>query len=259
MGFLHRGHAALIRRSAAECDVTAVTVFVNPLQFGPGEDFDRYPRDLGADVSAATDAGADLLFAPAVDEMYPDGPPQVTVSVTGPLVEGLEAATRPGHFDGVATVVAKLFNVAGPCRAYFGEKDHQQLEVVRRLVADLAFPVEVVGCPTVREDDGLACSSRNARLSPAERAAATVLHRALTTGATAVAAGECDPAMVRDLVAAVVAKEPLATLDYAEAVPSAGGFRLLVAARFGDVRLIDNLHTDSRNTDSRNTDTRESS
>ncbi len=235
MGALHEGHASLIRRSAAECDVTAVTVFVNPLQFGPSEDLDSYPADLPADIAAATAAGAELLFAPPVDDMYPDGPPGVTFHVAG--VDSLEGASRPGHFDGVATVVAKLFNLAGPCRAYFGEKDWQQLGVVRRLAADLSFPVEVVGCPTVREPDGLACSSRNARLSPAERSAATVLYRALTTAATAVAAGECDPQVVRRLMANIVAKEPLASLDYAEALPD----RLLVAARFGHVRLIDNL------------------
>ena len=172
-------------------------------------------------MAVAEEAGAGLIFAPPVDDMYPDGPPGVTVHVAG--VDVLEGASRPGHFDGVATVVAKLFNLAGPCRAYFGEKDWQQLGVVRRLAADLSFPVEVVGCPTVREPDGLACSSRNARLSPAERAAAT--------------AGECDPEVIRRLMANIVAKEPLASLDYAEARPD----RLLVAARFGLVRLIDNL------------------
>jgi pantoate--beta-alanine ligase len=235
MGFLHEGHASLIRRSAAECDVTAVTVFVNPLQFSPSEDLDSYPADLDHDVAVAGDAGAHVLFAPPVDDMYPGGPPGVTVHVDG--VDTLEGASRPGHFDGVATVVAKLFNLAGPCRAYFGEKDWQQLEVVRRLGADLSFPVEVVGCPTVREPDGLACSSRNVRLSPAEREAATVLYRALTTAALAVAAGECDPEVVRRLMVNIVAKEPLATLDYAEFLPD----RLLIAAKVGGVRLIDNL------------------
>src|SRR5687768_10940613 len=159
MGALHEGHASLIRRSGAECDLTAVTVFVNPLQFGPSEDFATYPRDLAADVDRAAVAGAGLLFAPPVEDMYPDGTPAVRVAVAGEDV--LEGASRPGHFDGVATVVAKLFNLAGPCRAYFGEKDWQQLRVVRRLVADLSFPVEVVACPTVREAGGLALSSRN--------------------------------------------------------------------------------------------------
>jgi pantoate--beta-alanine ligase len=221
MGALHEGHVSLIRRAAAECDVTAVTVFVNPLQFGPSEDFATYPRDLSADVDVAAAAGAGLLFAPSVEDMYPERP-TVTVSVAGEDV--LEGAARPGHFDGVATVVAKLFNLAGPCRAYFGEKDWQQLRVVRRLVADLSFPVEVVACPIVREADGLALSSRNVRLSPAEREAATVLYRALTS--------HPDRRMVD-----VVAEEPLASLDYAEVLPD----RLVIAARVGSVRLIDNL------------------
>jgi pantoate--beta-alanine ligase len=222
MGALHEGHASLIRRAAAECDVAAVSVFVNPLQFGPSEDFVTYPRDLDADVVVASAAGANVVFAPPIDDMYPDGAPAVTVHVAGEDV--LEGASRPGHFDGVATVVAKLFNLAGPCRAYFGEKDWQQLRVVRRLVADLSFPVEVVACPTVREADGLALSSRNVRLSPEERRAATVLYRALTAY----------PA--RDM-ADVVAEESLATLDYAEVLPD----RLVIAARIGGVRLIDNV------------------
>jgi pantoate--beta-alanine ligase len=220
MGALHEGHASLIRRSAAECDLTAVTVFVNPLQFGPNEDLATYPRNLDADVEVAAGAGAGALFAPSVSEMYPEQP-AVTVHVAGEDV--LEGAARPGHFDGVATVVAKLFNLAGPCRAYFGEKDWQQLRVVRRLVHDLSFPVDVVACPTVRDADGLALSSRNARLSAEERRPATVLHRALT-------------AYPARAMADVVAEEPLATLDYAEVV----GDRLLIAARIGDVRLIDN-------------------
>ena len=222
MGALHAGHASLIRRSAVECDLTAVTVFVNPLQFGPSEDFASYPRDLTTDIDVAGAAGAGLLFAPPVEEMYPDGAPAVTVHVAGEDV--LEGASRPGHFDGVATVVAKLFNLAGPCRAYFGEKDWQQLRVVRRLVADLSFPVEVVGCPTVRDDDGLALSSRNVRLSAEERRAATVLYRALRAYPTRP-------------MADVVAEEPLATLDYAEVLAD----RLVIAARIGGVRLIDNL------------------
>jgi len=235
MGALHRGHGSLIRSAVAQCDVTAVTVFVNPLQFGPTEDYGSYPRDLPRDVEVASRAGADLVFAPPVDDMYPAGPPTVTVHVAG--VDTMEGASRPGHFDGVATVVAKLLNLSGPCRAYFGEKDWQQLGVVRGLATDLSFPVEVVGCATVRESDGLACSSRNARLSREERTAATVLYRALSTGATAMMAGECDLAVVRQLIVNMVAKEPLAALDYAEALPD----RLLVAARIGSVRLIDNM------------------
>ena len=251
MGALHDGHASLIRRSAAECDLTAVTVFVNPLQFeqsefGPSEDFATYPRDLSADVGVAAAAGAGLLFAPPVEDMYPGwaraaqqsgrhGAPAVSVAVAGEDV--LEGAARPGHFDGVATVVAKLFNLAGPCRAYFGEKDWQQLRVVRRLVADLSFPVEVVACPIVRDDDGLALSSRNVRLSAEERRAATVLYRALRAGVAARTAGEVDSEPVRRIMVDTVASEPLVTLDYAEVLPD----RLLVAARVGSVRLIDNM------------------
>jgi pantoate--beta-alanine ligase len=235
MGALHEGHASLIRRSAGECDLTAVTVFVNPLQFGPSEDFATYPRNLAADVEVAAGAGAGLLFAPPVEDVYPEGAPAVSVAVAGEDV--LEGAARPGHFDGVATVVAKLFNLAGPCRAYFGEKDWQQLRVVRRLVADLSFPVEVVACPTVRGADGLALSSRNARLSAEERRAATVLYRALQAGVAARMAGERNPVTIRRVMVDTVAAEPLAVLDYAEAQPD----RLLVAARVGSVRLIDNM------------------
>jgi pantoate--beta-alanine ligase len=248
MGALHDGHLSLVERAAAECDAVAVTVFVNPLQFGPGEDFAAYPRDLDRDVALAGRAGAAVVFAPPVEEMYA-GPVLTTVTVAE-LSEPLEGAARPGHFDGVATVVAKLFAVAGACRAYFGEKDFQQLAVVRRLAADLSFPVEVVGCPTVRAADGLALSSRNAYLTGEERAAAPVLHRALLAGAAAVLAGETDPAAVADLVAAIVDAEPLVALEYTAAVDAAtlrtppvlaGDLRLLVAARIGRARLIDNL------------------
>ena len=247
MGALHDGHLSLIRRSAAECDVTAVTIFVNPLQFGPSEDLATYPRDLESDLGKAAEAGAGLVFAPSVAEMYPEGA-TTTVAVDGP-VDVLEGASRPGHFAGVATVVAKLFNLAGPCRAYFGEKDWQQLVVVRRLARDLSFPVEVVGCPTVREPDGLACSSRNVRLGAEERRAATVLHRGLAEGARVVEAGERDPDVVTRRLADVVSSEPLVRLDYAALRRAAdlapvdrleGDLRLLVAARVGGTRLIDN-------------------
>ncbi len=239
MGALHEGHLSLVRRAAAECEVVALTVFVNPLQFSPGEDLDSYPRDLERDSRMAAAAGADFLFAPSVAEMYP-GEMRTSVVVSG-VAEGMEATSRPGHFAGVATVVAKLFAIAGACRAYFGEKDHQQLDVVRRMAADLSFPVEVVACPTVRERDGLAMSSRNGRLSFEERRAATVLYRALGTGAALVEAGEDDPAVVGRAMARVISEEPLASTDYAEARQDDGGWRLFVAARFGGTRLIDNL------------------
>ena len=249
MGALHDGHTSLIRRAADECDVTLVTVFVNPLQFGPGEDLARYPRDLDGDAAVATGAGADLIFAPPVGEMYPE-PPVVRVDVGGGLADRLEGATRPGHFSGVATVVAKLFAIAGECRAYFGEKDYQQLLVVKRLAADLSFPVDVVGCPIIREPDGLALSSRNAYLSADEGRAATVLSRALRA---ASASPERDAARLRAQMAATVAEEPLVRLDYAEVtdaatlepiddVPAgARRARLLIAAWVGPTRLIDNM------------------
>jgi pantoate--beta-alanine ligase len=247
MGFLHDGHASLMRAADRDCDVVVASIFVNPLQFGPTEDLAAYPRDLAGDTALAEANGVDVLFVPEVQEMYPV-PVATTVSVAG-VSAGLEGRTRPTHFDGVATVVSKLFSIVGPCRAYFGEKDFQQLAVVRRMALDLSMPVEVVGCPTGRADDGLALSSRNVYLSPEERAAAPVLHQALVLGQEAIAAGERDPAAIRRLMAAHIQAEPLAELDYAEVVdaatfevpdPLAGTLRLLVAARFGSARLIDN-------------------
>ncbi|HUP86333.1 MAG TPA: pantoate--beta-alanine ligase [Acidimicrobiales bacterium] len=233
MGYLHDGHASLMRRAREECDVVAATIFVNPLQFGATEDLSTYPRDLEGDSQLASSCGVDHLFAPEEVEMYPSGRDGVltNVHVGGPS-EGLEGASRPAHFDGVATVVAKLLNIAGACRAYFGEKDWQQLLVVRRLVHDLSFAVDVVGCPIVREGDGLAMSSRNVHLSAEQRTAATVLHRALLAGRSAAATGDPESAMRR-----VVALEPLAVLEYAAVRDG----RLLIAARFGSTRLIDNL------------------
>jgi pantoate--beta-alanine ligase len=252
MGALHRGHTALVGQAASECDTVAVSIFVNPTQFAETADLTNYPRTLGADVDAAGAAGAALVFAPTVDEMYPGwpSPPATTVSVRG-LAARWEGASRPGHFDGVATVVVKLLSGAGRCRTYFGEKDFQQLAVVRRATADLSLPVTVVGCPTVREADGLALSSRNVRLGPDERAAAPVLHRALCVGSAVLAAGG-DRAAVERAMAAEVAAEPLVALDYAALVdardlePAADlgddrPLRLLIAATVGPVRLIDNL------------------
>ena len=251
MGALHAGHTSLIARARAECDVVVVTIFVNPLQFGDPDDIAAYPRTLDHDLACA-EAGADVVFVPSVREMYPSWPdsPATTVSVRG-VSEAWEGASRPGHFDGVATVVAKLFSVAGRCRAYFGLKDFQQLAVVRQLTEDLALPVEVVGCPIVREPDGLAFSSRNVRLSPAERTAATVLSRALAAGRAVLAGGERSSVSVRAAMRAVVETEPLVDLDYAAVVDARtladpahvgdlAGVRLLIAARVGPVRLIDN-------------------
>ena len=248
MGYLHDGHASLIRAARAETDVVVTSIFVNPLQFAANEDLADYPRDLERDLEIAADAGCDLVFAPPVEEMYPQ-PVLTTVSVAE-ISAPMEGITRPTHFAGVATVVAKLFGIVGPCRAYFGEKDWQQLAVVRRMAADLSLPVTVVGVETRREPDGLAMSSRNVYLTDDERAAAPVLHRALRAGAAAVLGGETDPGRVADLVAAVIDDAPLGTLDYAAAVDATtlatpavleGEIRLLTAVRFGAARLIDNI------------------
>jgi pantoate--beta-alanine ligase len=252
MGALHAGHLSLMRRARTECEVVAVSIFVNPLQFGDPGDMAAYPRTLPRDLALCAEAGVDIVFAPPVTEMYPHWPAPVatSVSVSG-VSEAWEGASRPGHFDGVATVVAKLFSIAGPGRAYFGEKDFQQLAVVRRMVADLSLPMEVIGCPTVREEDGLALSSRNVRLSAEERRAAVVLSRALAAGRAALAEGVRSPATLTGVMRGVVAGQPLVTLDYAVAVdagtlvePADVGdvpaLRLLVAAQVGPVRLIDN-------------------
>lgn len=248
MGYLHAGHASLMDAARADTDVVVTSIFVNPLQFAPNEDLDAYPRDLSGDTALAAEHGVDVLFVPTTSEMYP-APIRTTVSVDG-VSQGFEGRTRPTHFDGVATVVTKLFSIVGPCQAYFGEKDFQQLAVVRQLVADLSMPVTVVGCPTVREADGLAMSSRNAYLTAEERAAAPVLHQALQTGKAAIEGGERDPDAVVAAMEAVVAAEPLAELDYAAVVdaatfevphPLSGTLRLLAAARFGKARLLDNL------------------
>jgi pantoate--beta-alanine ligase len=248
MGYLHDGHVSLMRQARDEADVVVASIFVNPLQFGPREDLAAYPRDLARDTALSQAAGVDLLFVPDVAEMYPV-PVLTTVSVAG-VSEPLEGEARPTHFAGVATVVAKLFAIVGPCRAYFGAKDFQQVAVVRRMVADLSLPVDVVACPTQRELDGLALSSRNVYLTPAEREAAPVLYTALRAGAATIAAGERDAAAVRELMAGIIQAEPLAELDYAAVVdadsflvpdPLTGNLRLLVAVRFGRARLIDNV------------------
>jgi pantoate--beta-alanine ligase len=253
MGALHAGHVSLMTRARGECDVVAVSIFVNPLQFGDPEDIAHYPRTLDRDVEVCAEAGVDLVFAPSVREMYPNWPAPVatTVSVTG-VSEGWEGASRPGHFDGVATVVSMLLSIAGPCRAYFGEKDFQQLAVVRQMVSDLSMPVDVVGCPIVREQDGLALSSRNVRLSAEERRAAVVLSRALATGRALIERGVDSSSIVAEAMRQVVESEPLVRLDYAVAVghtdlvarqviEDPAMVRLLIAADVGPVRLIDNL------------------
>jgi pantoate--beta-alanine ligase len=249
MGYLHRGHLSLVARALEECGFVAVSIFVNPLQFGPAEDLASYPRDLDHDVAECERAGVDVVFAPSEDEMYPAGRPEVTID-PGPLGERLEGAGRPGHFRGVGTVVAKLFGLVGPSRAYFGEKDAQQLAVLRRMVRDLDLPVEVVGCPTVREEDGLALSSRNAYLSPEERAAATCLYEALARAAWLAEGGETDAHVLKAEMAKRIGMEPLARIEYVAVVDEGtfeevdrlrGPSRALVAAGFGKARLIDNV------------------
>jgi pantoate--beta-alanine ligase len=248
MGFLHEGHASLMRRARVENDVVLVSIFVNPLQFLPGEDFEAYPRNLDSDLAVCAGEGVDLVFHPSVEEMYPE-PTTFTVTL-GPIGEILEGKTRPGHFDGVATVVAKLFNIAGACRAYFGEKDAQQLVVIRRLVRQFDFPVEVIGCPTVREPGGLAMSSRNVYLTDGERAVAIVLKRALDQGARLIQEGERSAAKVQESMATTIRFEPEAKLDYAACVDPEtlegwgevdASALLLVAAWVGKARLIDNM------------------
>jgi pantoate--beta-alanine ligase len=249
MGALHQGHGRLLKAARSECEFVVASIFVNPLQFGSGEDLAAYPRPAERDRAVAASLGCDLLFTPGEPEMYPAGPPEVTVD-PGPLGERLEGAARPGHFRGVLTVVAKLADMVGPCRAYFGEKDAQQLALVRRMVADLDMPVAVAAVPTVREIDGLALSSRNTFLGPEERRAAPALFDALSTAAALVRRGERDADALRAEMAKRIGAEPLAKLDYVaivdnetwEDVREVGGpARALVAARVGPARLIDNL------------------
>jgi pantoate--beta-alanine ligase len=247
MGYLHEGHLSLMRRAVSENGFVVATIFVNPLQFGAGEDLSSYPRDPEGDAAKALSAGVSLLFSPPPEEMYP-GEVHTSVQVAG-VSSAMEGASRPTHFAGVATVVAKIFSIVGKSKAYFGEKDYQQLAVIRTMTADLSIPVDVIGCPIVREPDGLAMSSRNAYLDPTGRAAAPILRRALRAGADAIADGERDGDAVRDLMRAVVAEEPLAQLDYVEVAdpvtlePLARvdeGTRLFGAVRIGTTRLIDN-------------------
>lgn len=254
MGYLHVGHMALARRARAENDVVVATIFVNPLQFGANEDLARYPRDLARDQAMLEAEGVDFLFAPTVADMYPR--PMETVVDVPKLGSELEGAVRPGHFAGVATVVTKLFNIAQPDRAYFGEKDFQQLAIIRRMAGDLTQPVTVIGVPTVREADGLACSSRNVYLSAEERAAAVVVPRALEAAEALVAAGETDPKRLEAEVRAFIAREPLAAAEVVavrdpETLAEVGqiGERpvlLLLFVRFGGTKLLDNRVIDPK-------------
>lgn len=248
MGALHAGHLSLFEAARHRCDAVVASVFVNPTQFDDPEDLRRYPRDLEADAEVAAGSGVDFLFAPEVADLYP-GERVVSVRIGGPLAELYEARSRPGHFAGVATVVAKLLWLVGPCTAFFGEKDFQQLLVVRRVAEELCRGVEVVGCPIVREADGLAMSSRNVLLSAEERRAATVLRRALSAADLAYRSAERDAAVLGERMMATLASEPLAEVDYAAVVDGSDlsgigeagpGSRAIVAVRIGSVRLIDN-------------------
>ena len=248
MGSLHEGHLSLVRRAQAECDAVAVSIFVNPTQFAPGEDYGTYPRTFEADCAALKAAGVSLLFAPSAEEMYPAG--ATTFVEVADLGDRLDGASRPGHFRGVATIVAKLFNVVGPDRAYFGQKDAAQLAVIRHMVRDLNFPVEVVGCPIVREPDGLAMSSRNVYLSSEERERALVLHRSLESAEREFHAGEHSAAQLSKTARKVIADEPQVRLDYLEIVDPetlepvahiAKPALVAVAAYVGPTRLIDNV------------------
>ncbi len=248
MGFLHAGHLSLVRRAGEDCKHVAVSIFVNPTQFGPNEDLTKYPRDLQRDLSLLEEAGVDLVWTPTPEIMYPPGfQSWVTVEA---LTLPLEGAVRPGHFRGVTTVVAKLFNAVQADRAYFGQKDAQQAAVIRRMASDLNFPVEVLICPTVREPDGLALSSRNTYLNPEERRAATVLYRALTAARAAYESGQRDAQALRQLVTNTIAAEPLARLQYVscadfdtlqEQEQLTGKALLSLAVFMGKTRLIDNF------------------
>ncbi len=233
MGALHAGHEALIRRAQAECDVVVASIFVNPAQFGPGEDLERYPRDEPRDAALAESWGVDHLFIPSPEEMYPEGF-ATWVEVEG-LADELEGAARPGHFRGVATVCLKLFNIVRPDRAYFGQKDAQQAAVLELMVRDLNLPLEIRVVPTVREADGLALSSRNAYLSASEREAAAALPRALAAGA------EAGTERAAEVARAALAEEPRLAPDYVEVARLNGRVYLLAAARIGSTRLIDNV------------------
>lgn len=248
MGYLHEGHKSLITKSVSMNDKTVVSVFVNPIQFGKNEDLDKYPRDLERDTKLVSDAGADLIFNPEPKEMYPE---HFTTSVnTTEVTEYLCGAKRPVHFGGVCTVLTKLFNIVSPDRAYFGQKDAQQLAVVKRFVRDLNFDIEIIGCPIIREDDGLAKSSRNTYLSPEERKAAVILSKSLKVGKDLILNGERDSAKVIDAITKVLYTEPLARVDYVSIVDNTniqpiskikGEVLVAIAVYIGTTREIDNF------------------
>jgi pantoate--beta-alanine ligase len=254
MGYLHAGHRSLLETAREQTDTVVLSIFVNPLQFGPNEDFERYPRDTQRDLQIAEAAGADLVFMPSVAEMYPR-PLSTKLTVSGDVAAKLDAVSRPGHFDGVATVVCKLFQIVQPDLAYFGMKDAQQVAVIRRMVEDLNMPINIVPCPTLREPDGLAMSSRNVYLSPEERVQAVVLSQALAEAKAYIEERQTavDIAELKRLLASRIGTAPLARIDYAEALtypdfqavdswsPQSGADLIVaLAVKFGSTRLIDN-------------------
>ncbi|TCQ03068.1 pantothenate synthetase [Serpentinicella alkaliphila] len=248
MGFLHEGHVSLIKKAKEENDFVVVSIFVNPTQFGPNEDYSIYPRDLDRDSKLSEHGGADLIFHPTVDIMYPKGS-KTTVEVSD-ITERLCGASRPGHFKGVTTVVTKLFNIVAPHRAYFGEKDAQQLTVLQKMVKDLNVDIEIVPCPIVREEDGLAMSSRNVNLTSEDRKAALVLSRSLRTAKEKILQGEKNVGTIQSLIKSIIEEEPLVAIDYIEIVDGYtlepieavnGKVLIALAAKVGKVRLIDNV------------------
>ncbi len=248
MGYFHKGHLSLMRKSVQENDITVVTLFVNPIQFGPSEDFEVYPRDIERDQRLAKSEGVDILFSPTEQDMYPEDF-KTSIEVKK-ITEKLCGASRPGHFEGVLTVVAKLFNIVFPHRAYFGEKDAQQLLVIKQMVRDLNFPIQIVPCPISREEDGLAISSRNVNLTSDQRKKAPMLNSALTKAKEAIENGERKAAEVKNIIHAEIKKEPQIELEYTEIVDKSeledidlieGQVLIALAARLGEVRLIDNI------------------
>lgn len=249
MGYLHEGHLALVKEARRQCDKIVVSIFVNPIQFGVGEDFEQYPRDLAQDSALLEKEKTDAVFSPSIRDMYP-GAFKTFVEVYGEITEKMCGASRPGHFKGVTTVVSKLFNICQPDRAYFGQKDAQQLMVIEKMVRELNFPLKIVPVPIVREKDGLAMSSRNVYLSPEERSEALVLYRALKMAETEIKNGERESGVIRQKMEALIEAGPRAVIDYIEInnaqdlseLPTCSGQVLIaLAVRFGKTRLIDNL------------------
>jgi pantoate--beta-alanine ligase len=254
MGYLHKGHMELIKLSKLQNEITVVSIYVNPLQFGAGEDYERYPRDLERDLAMCEEAGVDVVFAPEDQEMYPELP-KVKIDIPG-LTDRLEGAYRPGHFNGVAIVVLKLLHIVQPDRAYFGEKDYQQLKVVERLVKDLSIPVEIVPVPTVREEDGLACSSRNVYLSPEERQSASAIYKSFLLAQKLFQSGNTNANLLKEAIKDFLSKQPhVKKIDYVEITDEElnpveevkEGDRVLVALYVGNTRLIDNWRLSHEN------------